>query len=100
MGLGIEIMTGIGIIGNETVDGTMRIEVQEDRVLELQRVSTDFYDSTRERLKQFDLFRNFPFLSYSFFILNGVFESSKQSLRHKFRKLKAESSQYTQQLKS
>lgn len=67
MGLGIEIMTGIGIIGNETVDGTMRIEVQEDRVLELQRVSTDFYDSTRERLKQFGLFRNFPFSVFSFF---------------------------------
>lgn len=66
MGLGIEIMTGIGIIGNETVDGTMRIEVQEDRVLELQRVSTDFYDSARERLKQSGLFCNFPFLSFFF----------------------------------
>lgn len=73
MGLGIEIMTGIGIIGNETVDGTMRIEVQEDRVLELQRVSTDFYDSTRERLKQFGLFRNFPFLSFLFFHFEWCF---------------------------
>lgn len=52
MGPRIVLMTGIGIIGNETVDEIISTEVQEDRDLELQRVSTDFYDFTRERLKQ------------------------------------------------
>lgn len=64
MGPGIVIMTGIGIIGNETVDEIIHTEVQEDRDLELQRVSTDFYDFTKGRSKRSGSFCNFYFLSF------------------------------------
>lgn len=65
MGPGIVIMTGIGIIGNETVDEIIHTEVQEDRDLELQRVSTDFYDFTKGRRS--GLVRSATFIFYRFF---------------------------------